>query len=254
MFPAIGTPAYKNLPFPEQVFLYSLYLNDNKQYCELTGARPKDDELAYLDELVGFLKEAQENPIPEVTSSLPISFIYRHLACYVSYYNPTWFEEGFSPLDELDIKHKRLFGMYLYDFPLVTLDFVSRRCLSYIAQKQPRFLHDVLFYITKMRVAAAEYFKPEALLPETINPAEIWFVAQEMIHPSIATVQDLNEIHPVVDCNEELLDQLDEDTLVIYYQYPRQVKGRSFLPMIPSELYLKEKFYVREWGFLSTGS
>lgn len=251
LLPQIDSEEFKQLHFKEQLYILNLYYHDKLKYLELCGLPP--DELKYVDESIEtILKISQE---PEDNFAQPISFVENHWCAYLCYYNPKWWEEGFSPVDDLGYSHRRIFGIQLFNFPLVSLDHAAAKALRYLAKepKKTRELNDVFYYTAKMR-SAWQYFRDDED-PET-DPVDIWNLSVVHLNDYVS-ISDLNGAYPVLE-DSPLVDLIEEDVLVPLFSQIRGVRsgglgtGRYYMPLIPSELYIKSQFKIRGWDFLTS--
>jgi hypothetical protein len=236
LLPRVGSNEFKELHFKDQLYILNLFLHDKDKYYSLTGV--PTPELEYVDKSLG--KLLQLPIVPSFEIDAPISFAENCWCAYLSYFNIRWWEEGFSPLDELELEHQRVFGIQLFNLPLLTFDATTRKYLSYLVEKE---VNDVFFYLVKM-MAAHAYFKTDEE-----DPVDIWNLSVFKLN-SYKTVHDINGDYPIIEHNERLIDLLEDESLVLLYSQVHAHGKRSFAPLIPSELYGKSQFKIKGWDFL----
>ncbi len=244
LLPHIGTTAYKKLDFKIQLFLYNMYLHEPSRYKELVGVTAPDDELKYVDDNIRFIVTQDRVGLPEPQDA-PIYFIRDFWGAYLCYYNPRWYEEAFSPIDDLGLQHRRVFSFQLFTFPLLALDTYSVAILKWLHKNlESRDITDIFFYLVKLR-AAKEYFAPD---PE-YGIEEVWNSALLDIG-DVHSLAELNGNYPVMLPDTELTDQIEDSTFAVLSQLPRGRQGRMYVPLVPVELYNKSQFQIKNWDLL----
>lgn len=246
LLPGIGSSEFKKLHYKEQLFIMKLFYHDPDKYkllCGSPGATPAG--LEYVDHSVGLIfKYAQ---LPETHEEIPIEFINSCWCAYLTYYNPLWWEEYFSPVDDLGFDHKRIFGINLFNFPLISLDSPGLKILKWLREqpKKTRELNDVIYYLVKLR-SAWQYFRDE-IKPES-DPIDIWNLSVANLNEYLS-IADINGAYPIAQ-DSPLIDLIETDTLVPLLGKVRSLDKRYFIPLVPSELYLKTQFTIKDWDFL----
>lgn len=251
--PHIGTDSFKELGFAEQLWLYNLYLHDPMKYKELVGVLPPDHDLAYVDDAIRFIATAPNVGAPSIPEDHSTFYFVRDFwTAYESYYKPTWYEESFSPVDELEMSHRRLFTLQLFTFPLLRVDKESARILRWLVKNlEGRDRADVFFHMVKLRTVK-EYYEIETEWEDYEAVEDIWNAAIiRMAH--YGTIQEINGDYPIIDEDNDLLDWLDDGTLS-FLPMTRSTMERSYVPLVPTELYHNSQFYIRNWGFLTLQS
>lgn len=246
LLPAVGSRGFKQLSFKEQLYVYSLYLHHPDQYRELVGINPYDPSLEYVDEQLNFLivnRETMGAP-PVYTDPFPFHFVEGLWAGYLSYYNPRWYEEAFSPIDDLGLQHKRLLGVNLFTFPLLGCDVRAAKILRYLGEESDgKDLRDIFYLLVKCR-AAAEYFSTDPEDDET----EYWNLSLVNLD-TLWTVEDIHAKYPIIQ-DSRFIQLIEDDTYALLYSKPQFHNGRAYYPLVPSELFNRPQFYVKNWGFL----
>jgi hypothetical protein len=119
--PRVGSKEFKRLPYKDQLYILNLFYFDKDKYFDFCGV--STPELEYVDESLDKIFKLPS--APTLVADLPISFSEGCWCAYLSYFNPRWWEECNSPLDELDLSHKRIFSIQLFNFSLLSLDYNS---------------------------------------------------------------------------------------------------------------------------------
>jgi len=257
--PRVGSQEFSSLDFKQQLFILNLYLYDKDKYR--TFARIDDPgELVYIDKSLDEIGKMKIRPDPNI--DLPASFVEGCWSAYISYYDPIWWKDEVSPIEELGLDHKRMLGIQFFNFPLLSLDSISRMMLSWLFDhpKKTKEQSDVFYYLIKM-IAAWTYFRGDdkELSPENIKKTfdpkamnrimtDIWNLSVTNLN-TCNTITALNGDYPVVEDNERLIYLVEDNTLVLYTK-TRHKDGRSYVSLIPSDLYFKSKFYIRDWDLL----
>lgn len=237
----ISENQFKRMSFGEQVQIVGHYLDD------IDVLKSLDKEFLSLERTLLELKKEKALQYPEIKSESPITFIEGTWAAYSCYFKQKWYETDFSPLDVLGFKHRRFFGFHLFTFPLIQMDRVSWKIFEWLSEQpyKTRQGSDIFYYLVKMR-ATAEYFFED---PMKDHPVDIWNKSVvEMNH--LTSVTEVNGEFPVLD-ETEVTDLVEDLTLVpLNMEHSKRYLKRSFIPLIPSKLYQKEKFHIRNWDFL----
>ena len=250
LFPHIGTPAFKKyLGFKEQLWLYNLYLHDPNKYNELVGILPPDHDLSYVDTALSFLSSAPNLAIPSPPEDHSTFYFVRDIwTAHLVHYNPKWYEESFSPIDELNLSHRHLLSLQLFTFPLLRLDRIAARLLFWLKKNlEGRDRADIFFHLLKLRIAK-EYLTIETEWTDHEAVEDIWNAAILGLN-KYGTIQDLNGDYPILDEDQELIEWLDDSTLALLPMM-RASDGSNFLPLVPAELYKNSQFHIKDWGFL----
>lgn len=238
--PSIDSQEFKTLHYKEQLHIFNLYLYDREKYLQLVGITP--DELKYVDRSIASILQIPSEPNDD--RELPVSFVEGCWCAYIANFNPLWWEEGFSPIDDVGLSHKRIFGIQLFDFPLISMDRTSSQLFRWLRDqpKKTRELNDIFYYLIKLR-AAWEYFRDNER-----KPVDIWNLS--IVHLNkFLSIADINESYPITE-DSDLLDLIEEDTLVPLSSQVRLLRGRTYVPLVPSELYNKTSFKIKAWDFL----
>lgn len=241
--PSINSNKFKELHYKEQLYILNLYLHDRDKYLELVGSTPK--ELEYIDKEVSALFRVSSRP--ENDDETPVSFVENCWCAYLARFNPKWWDEDFSPIEDLGLSHQRIFGIQLFNFPLVSFDRPSSHILRWLVKepKKTRKLNDVFYYLIKLR-AAYQYFSDE--LQPNPKPLDIWNLSVIYLndYPSVA---EINGLYPIIEDND-LIELIEDDVLAPLTSQVRCLDGRSYIPLVPAELYCKLQFKIRGWDFL----
>ena len=251
--PAINSYEFKRLPFRQQLYILSVYMENKDKYRELTGASDIPIEgLEYLDTDTKKIVELQNEPLPPANSR-PISFIGNYWACYHCQYNPKWFDDMIvTPLDVLGISYRRILGINFFNFPLLVMDKVAREIMAWIHSSQKSMRADILYYTAWMRAAAGtEYDKVKfsCMKDHDLNDimSDIWDVASEH---RCTSVDEINELYPTVDDSEDLVIQVEDETYMLSIENCCYVDTRRvYLPLLPTEL-LQYKISLKGWELL----
>jgi len=251
-YPRVNSKEFKELDFRTQLWLFNLLLHDRDKYSSLTGEVVVDEDLLYVDDSINFILSQERCGNPELDEdSLPIVYYHNHWAAYQSFYKSTWYEEGFSPLDEFDIQHRRIFSLQLFSFPFLAIDRQAFRILRWLLKDSGLTdFRDLLFDLVKLR-AAREYFEKESK-----KIVDVWN-ASIVALGDYCTVPELNLDYPVIDIEEEPLYSIETEELVLLHTMPRFARKSgadsapyAYVPLVPSELYNRSQFYVKSWDLL----
>lgn len=240
VLPPINSNEFNNLYYKDKLYIINLYYYNKSKYLDLCRLPPK--ELEYIDRSIGTLFRVSH--VPEVAEDLPLSFVTGCFCAYLSNYNEKWWDEDFSPVDDLGLSHKRIFGIHLFDFPLVSFDRQSAILLRWLIKypEKTRANNDIFYYLLKLR-AAWEY-----LGDNDLHEVDIWNLS--IVHLNkFVSISDLNGAFPVIE-DAPLLELIEDDVLVPLFSHTRGYKGRRFMPLVPAELYLKTQFKLKGWDFL----
>ncbi len=258
--PAVDTYEFKQLTFREQLYIFSLFLEDKDRYKALTGGNTGPLEgLEYLERDVRLLLDVKG--VPSRQSSMPIEFIENQWACYNGRFSSSWFDPIISPLDVHGLRHKRVLGVDAFDFPMVVLDRCASEIASWlIAQNRQSIADDMLYYIAWMRAAAKDSYDSTRFLSLSEGDrsalfSSIWNEAACRIGPA-TTIDELNDYFPTIENSaSDLYYQVEDGTYVVYYKCLSYLDdARSFIPLVPEELVSDLRFSLSSWSFIEVGA
>lgn len=241
LLPPIGSPDFKKLHYKEQLFILNLYYHDRTKYLDICGL-PSDDVKYITDSVERVFSMAKA---PRVANELPIAFVEDCWCAYLAFYDPKWYEEGFSPVDDLGLSHRRIFNIQLFNFPLLAFDTAGLRMLRWLRDqpKKTKDFTDIFFYFVKLR-AAWEYFRTT----DEDDAVDTWNSAIINLEEYL-TVNDLNGGWPIIE-DSQWIEQIEDEVLVMLYAKPKLLNGKWFVPLVPAELFHKDRFHVKGWDFL----
>lgn len=242
--PPIGSDKFKKLHYKEKLYILNLYYHDSSKYLELCGKPGKvSKELEYIDKSITDL--FNDSAPPNFQTDIPLSFVENCWCAYLSNFNPAWWEVGFSPLDFLGLDHKRIFNIQLFNFPLLSFDSVASKIFRWLLKNpsKTRKGSDILYYVVRLRAAYNLFHKDQK-----IDEVEIWNSSITQLGDFL-TVDEVNKASRVIDDND-LLEQLELDYYVLLTDQIKIFQKRHFIPLIPAQLYMKDKFSVKGWDFL----
>jgi len=219
-----------------------MYYYDRTKYEQVCGgiAGPIDG-MEYLDSsLESIFKQSR---LPTFSDTHPISFSTGCWCAYQGKYNNK-LDQQVTILDQLDISHRRVLGIDLFNFPLLSFDAVTSRLFRWLITENSgiKYIRDLFYYTVLLRVAW-EIKKDES------EPVDIWNLAVTQLQGK-QRLEELLEIAPYVVEPSDLVDSVELDEFLML-RTTRVIGRRWFLPLIPAELYSDPKFYIKNWGFLS---
>lgn len=250
-YPKVNSYEFKKLSFAEQVHILNLYLHHPDEYSDKAGVAPAHDELSYVNEALQYILEKKNRGVPSVDPSYPVQVIHNHWAAYISYFNPCWWEEGFSPLDELGLSHKRIFNLNLFTFPFIAFDDITRYCIGWLDEFQPRLSCDMLYYAIKMRYAATMY-EEDIDFDSWQDAVNIWNLSVTMNHLNDIDLVNSSSGGKLLKDVSDTHVMVEEEVYVMDYKKLRLLdNGWYYAPLVPAEVHCKDQFYIKGWDFLT---